>query len=934
MKENQDGEVEESVFRCSLWNVRSLNNKLAEIMEYLVDREADVVFLTETWLQSDKNNITAEIKTYGYKLLHDRRKDRAKETGGGVGIMVKAGLGAKQQPARHYESFEHTVVNIQVANKKKVILISIYRVLFVSEKVFLNDLAELFDEFVISNEHFVIAGDVNIHVETSGLYARQFDELLDLYGIKQHVTSATHSKGHTLDVVLTPNKEKYLDGIELSAIDLSDHFLVDFNLNVQRKLKQKKVISYRPTKTVDMVKFCEDVKEKLGSLPPTNDVGIRVKTYNEELKGLVDAYTPLKTVTIKVVPEARWFDKDYADLRKLRRSAEQRYRRSGREADKKMYIALRKQTINTAFEKKKNYVRETIKNNSGKTLYSVVNKLIDNEKEVILPKASSDKELANNFLVYFKEKIEKIRSSFTPSSARRSNKIDPKIVKLTEFEPATLDEITSIAKSYGVKCSPEDPVPMSLLTPNIDTFAPFWLEIVNLSLQMGSMDGMVNAVVLPLIKELNSLVDTDNYKNYRPVSNLVFIGKLIERVVQKRLNQHLVSNNLVSDKNYAYEKNHSTELLLLKVMDDLYKSFDNNLPSVVVLLDLSAAFDTVDHAKLLDILKNEIGIEGTALKWFESFLIGRTQTVKIGDEYSDILELLYGVAQGSVLGPPLFKIYIRSLYKYVEPTKFTIEGFADDHQLIKQFMICIQQKALGEDIRNLLSHIAGWMNEYFLCLNQGKTKILVIAPPSVQPEIVIRGVFIENICIRFVKSAKNLGVILDDELSFESQINKVIKGCYATIKRLSPIKGYLCEGINANLMTKLQRVQNCAARLVSKTIPSGCMDDVLLKLHWLKVKFRCVYKILLITHNCLQQNAPKEIRSLLQYGDSERTLRLQETRYENKYGGRAFSHVAPKLWNLLPKSIRIVSETEKFKSLLKSFLMTRGDEYFDWVNRR
>ena len=322
------------------------------------------------------------------------------------------------------------------------------------------------------------------------------------------------------------------------------------------------------------------------------------------------------------------------------------------------------------------------------------------------------------------------------------------------------------------------------------------------------------------------------------------------------------------------------------------------------------------------------------------------------------MELLYGVAQGSVLGPPLFKIYIRSLYKYVEPTKFTIEGFADDHQLIKQFMICIQQKALGDDIRNLLSHIAGWMNEYFLCLNQGKTKILVIAPPSIQPEIVIRGVFIQNICIRFVKSAKNLGVILDDELSFECQINKVVKGCYATIKRLSQIKGYLCEeelkqlvsayifslmdycnalyyGINANLITKLQRVQNCAARLVSKSkIPSGGMDEVLLNLHWLKVKFRCIYKILLITHNCLHQNAPKEISSMLHYGDSERTLKLQETRFENKYGGRAFSHVAPKLWNLLPKSIRTLTDTDKFKTSLKSFLMIRGDEYVEWVNRR
>ena len=123
--------------------------------------------------------------------------------------------------------------------------------------------------------------------------------------------------------------------------------------------------------------------------------------------------------------------------------------------------------------------------------------------------------------------------------------------------------------------------------------------------------------------------------------------------------------------------------------------------------------------------------------------------------------------------------------------------------------------------------------------------------------------------------------------------------------------------------------------LVSKTkIPSGGMDEVLLNLHWLKVKFRCVYKILLITHNCLHQNAPKEISSMLHYGDSERTLKLQETRFENKYGGRAFSHVAPKLWNLLPKSIRTLTDTDKFKTSLKSFLMIRGDEYVEWVNRR
>ena len=369
------------------------------------------------------------------------------------------------------------------------------------------------------------------------------------------------------------------------------------------------------------------------------------------------------------------------------------------------------------------------------------------------------------------------------------------------------------------------------------------------------MNNLKSGVLNPLIKELNATVDTENFKNYRPVTNLVIISKLIERVVQVRLEEHMVKNELLTSKNYAYVKKHSTELLLLKVVNDLYRSFDQNMPSVVILLDLSAAFDTVDHNKLLDILENDIGITGTALRWFASFLKGRTQRVKIGSTYSDAVELLYGLAQGSVLGPQLFKIYIRSLYKYVEPTKFKIEGFADDHQLIKQFIISLQRKALGEDIVLCLNHIGIWMNEFFLKLNPSKTKILILAPPSIQPEIVIRGAFLDNECIRFVSSAKNLGVILDDELRFSEHINYVVKSSFTYIRKLSQIKGYLSEeelkqlvcsgvftkidycnalfyGINHNLTRKLQQVQNSAVRLVFKNrIAAGNMDNVIMNFH-------------------------------------------------------------------------------------------------------
>ena len=275
-----------------------------------------------------------------------------------------------------------------------------------------------------------------------------------------------------------------------------------------------------------------------------------------------------------------------------------------------------------------------------------MNELIDNKKVTVLPKSDSELNLANQFQVFFREKIEKIRSTFTPSTSTEINKQScPR--KLSTFEPTTAEEVTEIVKSFGIKCSPKVPAPAALLSADIDTFVPFWVDIVNLSLETGSMEGLKNAIVIPLIKELTSLTDTENFKNYRPVSNLLYISKIIERVVDKRLHEHMVRNCLLMDKNYGYEKNHSTELLLLKVVNDLYESFDRNTPAVLVLLDLSAAFDTVDHDKLLEILENEIGVVDVALDWFRSFLKGRTQKVKIGDSYSDLMTLLYGVAQGT-----------------------------------------------------------------------------------------------------------------------------------------------------------------------------------------------------------------------------------------------------------------------------------------------
>ena len=235
------------------------------------------------------------------------------------------------------------------------------------------------------------------------------------------------------------------------------------------------------------------------------------------------------------------------------------------------------------------------------------------------------------------------------------------------------------------------------------------------------MDCLVSAVINPLLKEADGIVDTELYPNFRPVSNLIFLSKLIERCIANRLNAHMDNNKLHSKHAYGYKKGHSAELLLVNVVDNILTGFDKKQATVLLLLDLSAAFDTVDQDKLLDMLRWEIGLDGVVYKWFESFIKGRSQRVRINNSYSESDPLNFGLAQGSVLDHPLFNIYIRSFYPFMHAISYEVEGFADDHQLFKKFVPVFQTYVLGTSVNECLQSVSEWMRMYFLKLNKTKT---------------------------------------------------------------------------------------------------------------------------------------------------------------------------------------------------------------------
>ena len=194
---------------------------------------------------------------------------------------------------------------------------------------------------------------------------------------------------------------------------------------------------------------------------------------------------------------------------------------------------------------------------------------------------------------------------------------------------------------------------------------------------------MKSAIVKPLLKK--SSLDPELFKNYRPVSNLSFISKLVEKAAAIRFREYLTSNKLNEVFQSAYKANHSTETALLRVKNDILTAVDHGKAVMLILLDLSAAFDTIDHDTLLNLMKNRLGISGSALDWVRSYLSYRTQVVSISEARSEVVCLIFGVPQGSVLGPMLFTLYILPIGDIARKNNVNFHGCADDTQLYVTF---------------------------------------------------------------------------------------------------------------------------------------------------------------------------------------------------------------------------------------------------------
>ena len=248
------------------------------------------------------------------------------------------------------------------------------------------------------------------------------------------------------------------------------------------------------------------------------------------------------------------------------------------------------------------------------------------------------------------------------------------------FHQVDEEEVRKIIMESPTTSCHGDPIPTGLLKNCCDELLPVITKIVNLSLSTGVFPVSYKiAHIIPLLKKCN--LDKENLSNYRPISNLTFVSKVNDGVVSKQLNDYLHANHLYTRSPSAYRKLHSMETAMLRVMNDMLCAVDKHNQVALVLLDLSAAFDTIDQDLLLHHLSERFGIHDTTLAWFKSYLSGCCQSVIIDNAVSNKHVLHCGVPQGSVLGPQLFTMYISPVEDIITAHNLETMTYADDTQI-------------------------------------------------------------------------------------------------------------------------------------------------------------------------------------------------------------------------------------------------------------
>jgi len=947
--------------RLGLLNARSVTNKSTAINDTVVAQCLDVLAVTETWHQASQDLPLKRCAPPGYAILDAPRQTPAASRGGGVALLFSNRFTVKRfSIALQPTTFEVLGCSLRSATTL-VVYVVIYRpTSHAPSERFYEEITQLLEIVAAYRCQIVVCGDLNIHVnDPTDRYAARFADILASFDLVQAVCGPTHCAGNTLDVVITRRDSQPVDCFVHPPNIISDHGLVVCRFASTSFAVERQTRLLRPWKKLDRAAFvtslrssvlCDDVSElKRKSADELFDI------YDDTLRRTVDEHLPAYTATVRDRRLSPWFDDECRMARRRSRMLERRYRRSLRADDRLAWVRQVRSMHSLYTTKENEYWTSRIMSNSGdsRRLWRSLSSLLVRDRGTVHQPSSHL--TADKLAQFFVDKVADVRAatedSPPPSFSQYSGS------QFCRFREVSMDDVRRVLLRSPPKTCVLDPLPTSILRDVVDTLLPFIWVMCNNSLQEGCLPtSQKAAIITPVLKKPGA--DPDDPKNYRPISNLTFMSKIIERLVVEQMTQHLDENNLMPQCQSAYRKHHSTESALMKVLSDILDAADCRQVTLLGLLDLSAAFDTVDHNILLQRLGTSFGLGGPVLEWLKSFLSSRQQAVMFRGQTSAYVSLVCGVPQGSVLGPLLFLLYTADVGTIARRHGVTVHSYADDTQLYTSCS-AMDSPTSATQLLRCICDINEWMSSNRLKLNADKTQFIWLGSPQQLASVRMEELSIGGAAVAPVDTARDLGVTLDAQLTLDKHVDSVVRSCFYQLRQLRSIRRSLtgdalltlvhafitsrvdyCNavlyGVAGYVLRRLQSVLNAAARLITGVRRYEHITPTLRDtLHWLPVPQRITFKIALTVFDCVRGRCPAYFsdicvpvhsvagRSRLRSADHGDLIvpRVQTQRY----GSRSFRVSGPTVWNSLPQNLRSSDiSREQFKRGLKTWLFERA----------